>query len=90
MTNTYHRLEKPVELVRNLLPTLKDGGRLVIVERDHDRSATKDEATPRDDFLRQMGMAGFDVIRVDTSMREDNTYVCAPRKRYARGGSRTT
>ncbi|MCX6226023.1 MAG: class I SAM-dependent methyltransferase [Bacteroidia bacterium] len=26
MTNTYHHLEKPVELVRNLLPTLKKNG----------------------------------------------------------------
>jgi hypothetical protein len=90
MTNTCHRLEKPIELVRNLLPTLKDGGRLVIVERDHDRSATKDEATTKGDFIRQMGMAGFDLIGVDTSMREDNIYVCVPRKRQARGGSRTT
>ena len=76
MTNTYHHLEKPVELVRNLLPALKPNGRLVIVERDHDRSVYKQEATTRDDFIKQMALAGFKVVTVDTSMSEDNIYVC--------------
>jgi len=76
MTNTYHHLEKPVDLVRNLLPALKPRGRLVIVERDYDRSVHKQEATTRDDFIRQMALAGFKVVSIDTSMSEDNIYVC--------------
>jgi len=79
MTNTYHHLEKPIELVRNILPSLKPGGRLVIVERDKDRSRSKDEATTRPDFIAQMDRAGFEVIKVDTSMREDNMYMARPK-----------
>lgn len=81
MTNTYHHLENPVELVRNLLPALKPGGRLVIVERDSVRSVHKQEATTQKDFIQQMDEAGFKVISVDTSMREDNIYICLPKGR---------
>jgi len=84
MTNTYHHLEKPVELVRNLLPTLKDNGVLAIVERDKDRSAHKDEATSQKDFIAQMDQAGFEVIKIDTSMKEDNIYIARPKQAAAR------
>jgi ubiquinone/menaquinone biosynthesis C-methylase UbiE len=79
MTNTYRHLEKPVELVRNLLPTLKEGGILAIVERDKDRSASKDEATTQKNFIRQMDQAGFEVFKIDTTMREDNIYLMRPK-----------
>jgi SAM-dependent methyltransferase len=80
MTNTYHHLEKPVELVRNLLPALKEGGLLAIVERDKDRTGYKDEATSREDFIAQLDQAGFEVIKVDTSMKEDNIYIARPKR----------
>lgn len=80
MTNTYHHLAKPVELVRNLRAALKPGGRLVIVERDAERTAHADEATRVEDFIAQMNRAGFEVVSVDKSMREDNIYVARPRK----------
>jgi ubiquinone/menaquinone biosynthesis C-methylase UbiE len=79
MTNTYHHLEKPVELVRNLLPALKKDGILAIVERDKDRTTSKSEATTIQDFKKQMDQAGFEVYKVDTSMREDNIYLARPK-----------
>jgi len=78
MTNTYHHLAKPVELVRNLLPSLKENGILAVVERDKDRTEYKDEATSRNDFTRQMTAAGFELLRIDTSMQEDNIYILRP------------
>jgi ubiquinone/menaquinone biosynthesis C-methylase UbiE len=84
MTNTYHHLDKPVELVRNLLPALKENGILAIVERDKDRSVHKDEATSRKDFITQMDRAGFEVIKVDTSMMEDNIYIARPKQAASR------
>jgi len=48
---------------------------LAIVERDKDRSVHNEEATSRPDFRAQMDQAGFAVIRVDTSMMEDNIYI---------------
>jgi ubiquinone/menaquinone biosynthesis C-methylase UbiE len=77
MTNTYHHLEKPIELVRNIRAALKDTGRLVIVERDKERCPAdqRSEATSPADFVRQMDQAGFQVISTDKSMRVDNIYV---------------
>jgi SAM-dependent methyltransferase len=79
MTNTYHHLEKPVDLVRNIRPALKPGGILAIVERDADRSVHKQEATRPEDFVRQMDDAGFEVVHVDKSMIEDNVYIARPK-----------
>ena len=81
MTNTYHHLEKPVELVRNLIPALKKDGILAIVERDKDRAENKDEATTIQDFKKQMNQAGFEVYMIDTSMRVDNIYLARPIKK---------
>jgi ubiquinone/menaquinone biosynthesis C-methylase UbiE len=77
MTNTYHHLDKPIELVRNIRAALKDTGRLVIVERDKERCPAdqRDEATSPAEFVRQMDQAGFQVISTDKSMRVDNIYV---------------
>jgi hypothetical protein len=86
MTNTYHHLEKPIELVRNLLPTLKENGILAIVERDADRTTHKDEATSQKDFIAQMDQAGFEVIKIDTSMKEDNIYIARPKRATAQSG----
>lgn len=80
MTNTYHHLEKPIEVVRNLLPTLKEDGILAIVERDRDRATHKSEATLQEDFIAQMDKAGFEVIKIDTSMKEDNIYIAKPKR----------
>ncbi len=79
MTNTYHHLEKPVELVRNLLPSLKEKGILAIVERDADRTAYKEEATRKDDFVKQMAEAGFEVVGIETFLQEDNIYIARPK-----------
>lgn len=82
MTNTYHHLDKPVELVRKLRSSLKPEGYLVIVERDKDRckSDERDEATSQSDFIKQMDAAGFEVIKIDTTMRVDNIYIAKQKK----------
>jgi ubiquinone/menaquinone biosynthesis C-methylase UbiE len=82
MTNTYHHLEKPLELVRHIRPALKENGRLVIVERDQERCPADErgEATSPADFVKQMDQAGFEVISTDKSMRVDNIYVARLKK----------
>ncbi len=63
MINTHHHLDKPVELVRNLLPALKEGGILAIVERDGDRTPHRGEAASREYFIVKVDQAGFEVIK---------------------------
>ncbi len=80
MTNTYHHLDKPIDLVKKLRLSLKPTGYLVIVERDKDRCpiSERDEATSIADFKKQMKSAGFEVTKIDTTMRVDNMYLAVP------------
>lgn len=82
MTNTYHHLDKPVDLVKKILPSLKENGYLVVVERDKERCppTQRNEATTISDFKKQMNEAGFEVVKVDTTMRIDNIYIARPKK----------
>ena len=73
MINTYHHLEKPVELMRNIAPSLKAGGILVIIEHDADKIPDEEEhTTPRDVLLKQVEEAGFELVRIETFLEKDN------------------
>ncbi len=75
MINTYHHLDKPLELMRNIIPSLKPGGRLIIVERDPDKAPdSKNHATPRDELIKVVVQAGFRVEKIETFLEEDNIY----------------
>jgi ubiquinone/menaquinone biosynthesis C-methylase UbiE len=76
MINTYHHLDDPVALLRNLRPALKPGATLVIVEKDPDRSpANPHHGTARKTVVRQAGEAGFELVRVETFLELDNIYI---------------
>ena len=73
MINTYHHLEQPVELMRNIAPGLKPGGLLVIIEHDAEKLPDeKDHTTPREVLLEQAGEAGFELVRIETFLELDN------------------
>jgi SAM-dependent methyltransferase len=81
MINVYHHLDDRISLLRNLIPALKPGGILAIVENDPAKSgATVEESTARDEFVKQVGEAGFEVIRVETFLVRDNIYILRPLK----------
>jgi hypothetical protein len=42
--------------------------------------SNKDEATSQKDFIAQMDETGFQVIKIDTSMKEDNIYIARPKR----------
>jgi ubiquinone/menaquinone biosynthesis C-methylase UbiE len=76
MVSTYHHLDKPVELMRNALPALKPDGRLIIVERDPEKTGqTGSESTSREKIIREMTEAGYVHLNTDTALLErDNIY----------------
>lgn len=76
MVSTYHHLDKPVELMRNALPALKPDGRLIIVERDPEKTGQSgSESTPRSVLIRQMTEAGYVLLNTDSALLErDNIY----------------
>ncbi len=86
--NTYHHLDKPVELLKNILPGLKPAGRLVIVEHDPgkvkklgwDEHSISSHATAKEKVIEQAIQAGFELDRVETHdfIPRDNLYFLRP------------
>jgi arsenite methyltransferase len=74
MINVYHHLEKPVELLKNLIPALKKDGILVIVERTPEKSRWASEATPKDKLIKQADQAGYTLEKIETFLAEDYIY----------------
>jgi ubiquinone/menaquinone biosynthesis C-methylase UbiE len=76
MASTYHHLEKPVEMLRNTIPCLKNDGILVIVERDPVKTGqTGSESTSREKLTREANEAGYELIKINSDLLErDNIY----------------
>jgi ubiquinone/menaquinone biosynthesis C-methylase UbiE len=76
MINTYHHLDKPVELMKNIIHSLKASGRLVIIE--HDPVKVPDagsHATAKDVLLKQAKQAGFELEKIMMFLKRDNIYI---------------
>jgi len=74
MINVYHHLEKPVALLKNIVPTLKPDGTLVIVEHDPVKSGYQSESTSKDELIKQAAQAGYKLERMETFLSRDNIY----------------
>lgn len=81
MINVYHHLDDPVPLIRNIRASLRDGGRLAIVECDPEKVdwGKEEGCTSRGDMARELEEAGFEIVRVETFLNEDNIYIARPR-----------
>jgi hypothetical protein len=58
----------------------KANGILAIVERDPAKSRSATEATPREAMLRRLEEAGYELVRVETFLSEDNIYIARPKR----------
>ena len=82
MINVYHHLDEPVPLIRNILPSLKPNGVLAIVECDSDKITWGEEhgCRRKKEMTEELNKAGFEVIRIETFLNEDNIYMAKPKK----------
>lgn len=78
MVNAFHDLEKPVELLANLLPALKPGGTVVIMDRDPARSGDR-HFLPREKVEELVGRSVFALVRTETWLRYHNLYILKAR-----------
>jgi ubiquinone/menaquinone biosynthesis C-methylase UbiE len=80
MINVYHHLDNPVPLIRNLLPSMKPDGFLAIVECDPDKVdwGKEEGCTQKKDMIKELKEAGFEVVRIETFLNEDNIYIAKP------------
>ena len=81
MINVYHHLDDPIPLIGNIRPSLRAGGRLAIVECDPEKVdwGKEEGCTSRSDMARELEEAGFEIVRVETFLNEDNIYIARPR-----------
>jgi ubiquinone/menaquinone biosynthesis C-methylase UbiE len=82
MIMTYHHLDKPVDMMKNTLPSLKKDGSLVIVEYDPDRSGERgSEVTSIEKLTREANEAGFEIKENNSELLERyNIYFLKVRK----------
>jgi ubiquinone/menaquinone biosynthesis C-methylase UbiE len=76
LINTFHHLDKPVEMMKNIIPALKPGGKLVIIEHEREKSGYMDgHSTPKKTVIKQTREAGFKLERIETFLKLDNIYI---------------
>jgi len=77
MINVYHHLDEPIPLIANIIPSLKKGGLLVIVECDPDKVewGKSHGCMKKEDMTRHLEKAGFNVIRIENILNEDSIYI---------------
>ncbi len=76
MVNAFHDLARPVELLANLLPALKPGAIVVIMDRDP--AKVTDNARhflTRGQVEEIVGRSVFELVRVETFLRDHNLYI---------------
>jgi ubiquinone/menaquinone biosynthesis C-methylase UbiE len=80
IVNTYHHIDKPVELMRNIAPSLKESGQLVIIEHDPVKLPNAgSHATAKEVLLNEAEMAGYELIKIQTFLERDNIYFLKPK-----------
>jgi ubiquinone/menaquinone biosynthesis C-methylase UbiE len=80
MVNAFHDLARPVELLANLLPALKPGATVVIMDRDPARTSDR-HFLPREKVEELIGRSVFELVRVETFLRDHNLYILKARTR---------
>ena len=76
MVWTYHFMDQPVAVLKNLLPALKPGGTVVLVEPDPVRGpGGSDHGLSPERVRKEAAQAGFELIRTETFLPEDLIFV---------------
>jgi SAM-dependent methyltransferase len=76
MVWTYHYFDQPITMLKKLLPTLKPGGTIVLVEPDpiHGPGGSDHGISP-ERMRRDAAQAGFEVVRIEDFLPEDLIFI---------------
>jgi ubiquinone/menaquinone biosynthesis C-methylase UbiE len=81
MVNSFHDLERPVELLANLRPCLKPDATVVLMDRDPAKvSDPSRHFLTRAEVEETIGRSVFELVRVETFLRDHNLYILRARK----------
>jgi ubiquinone/menaquinone biosynthesis C-methylase UbiE len=80
MVNAFHDLEKPVELLNNLLPSLKPGAVVVIMDRDPAKTSDPSHHfLSKEAVLQKIDQSRFVLDRLETFLPRHNLYILRPK-----------
>jgi ubiquinone/menaquinone biosynthesis C-methylase UbiE len=82
MVLTYHHLSEPVALLKNLIPSLKPGATVVVIDPDPEKEKGNppSEYTPKEKIEREAGEAGFELVRIETFLEKDSLFILRPKR----------
>ncbi len=82
IVNAFHDLTRPVALLDNLVPSLKAGARVVILDRDPARYNDRwGHFLEKEEVLERIGESQFELDRLATFLPEHNIYILKQRDR---------
>ena len=88
LVNLIHLVDKPVVFLKNIKPCLKPEGTLVLVQWDAKKLLSESPGGSledvkeflKEDLLKQIQTAGYEVIQTETFLSMQNIYICCPAK----------
>lgn len=76
MVWTYHFFDQPITMLKRMLPALKPGGTIVLVEPDPIRGpGGSDHGISPERMRRDAAQAGFEVVRIENFLPEDLIFI---------------
>lgn len=89
LVNLIHLVDQPVVFLKNIKPCLKPEGTLALVQWDAEKLLTESPGGSledvkeflKEDLLKKIQTAGYEVIRTETFLSMQNIYICRPVKK---------
>lgn len=76
IVNAFHDLAKPVKLLNNLVPSLKPGAPVVIIDRDPEKvGGFSRHFLTQEEVLEHIKNSDFDLDRIETFLSQHNIYI---------------
>lgn len=76
MMNAFHDFSEPTAWMKNVIPSMKKGATLVIIDRDPEKTRSGwNHFMTKDQILDAMAKTDFTLIRLFTFLERDNIYV---------------
>jgi len=76
MVYVFHHLDKPVDFLENIKPSLKESAPLVILEQDPDKfDDAKGHFYKKEKILKEVKKSGFKLDRIETFLPRDTIYI---------------